>query len=83
MDPKALVNDWINGTGAHYGSHYRDWIDRGGFPARVEVHPGTDAWMQGDRYGEIVKLGTKYAHIRMDRSGRLLRFSRHWIGRVL
>lgn len=24
---------------------------------RVELHPATDAWMMGDRYGEIVGLG--------------------------
>lgn len=39
---------------------------------RVELHPGTDAWMSGDRYGEIVKIGRKYLHVKMDRSGRTL-----------
>ena len=24
---------------------------------RVKIHPATDAWMQGDRYGEVVKIG--------------------------
>lgn len=39
---------------------------------RVEIHPGTDTWMRGDRYGEIVKLGTSWVHVRFDRSGRTL-----------
>lgn len=76
MDPKALVMDWINGeTNA---PQYREWIERGGFPARVELHPGTDAWMSGDRYGDIVSLGRKYAHVRMDRSGKTRKVARDW-----
>jgi hypothetical protein len=37
---------------------------------RVELHPATDAWMRGDKYGDIVKLGKKYVHVKMDRSGK-------------
>lgn len=37
---------------------------------RVELHPATDAWMSGDRYGEVTKIGRKYLHVAMDRSGR-------------
>jgi hypothetical protein len=40
---------------------------------RVELHPGTDAWISGDRYGTVEKIGSKYLHVRMDRSGRLLK----------
>ena len=40
---------------------------------RVQLHPGTDAWMRGDRYGEVVKLGKRYLHVKMDKSGRTLR----------
>lgn len=40
---------------------------------RVQLHPATDAWMSGDRYGEIAKLGSKYAHVKMDTSGRTRR----------
>ena len=40
---------------------------------RVELHPATDAWMRGDRYGEIRKVTRKAYHIAMDRSGRVLR----------
>ena len=42
---------------------------------RVQAHPATDSWMMGDRYGEIVKIGHKWIHVRMDRSGRIRKFS--------
>lgn len=37
---------------------------------RVQLHPATDAWMMGDRYGQIVRIGKKYLHVKMDVSGR-------------
>lgn len=40
---------------------------------RAELHPATDAWMFGDRYGEVVKVGRKLVHVKMDRTGRTLR----------
>ena len=40
---------------------------------RVQLHPGTDAWARGDRYGEVVKLGRRHLHVKMDKSGRTLR----------
>lgn len=40
---------------------------------RVELHPATDAWMRGDRYGQIVRCGTKFYHVAMDRNQRILR----------
>jgi hypothetical protein len=39
---------------------------------RVELHPATDTWMSGDRFGTVVKLGRLRAHVKMDRSGRTL-----------
>jgi hypothetical protein len=42
---------------------------------RVEIHPATDTWMRGDRFGRIVRIGRKYARVLMDRSGRTLNFS--------
>ena len=42
---------------------------------RVESHPATNAWIFGDRYGVVVKVGRKYVHVKMDRSGRVLRFT--------
>lgn len=40
---------------------------------RVQLHPATDAWMRGDRYGTITQVGRKNLHVQMDRSGRSLR----------
>ena len=50
---------------------------------RVELHPATDAWMRGDRYGEVVKVTPKYVHVKMDRSGRTLKVSPDNIGSVV
>ena len=36
---------------------------------RVQLHPASDWWMRGARYGEVVKLGRKYVHVRLDRNG--------------
>ena len=56
---------------------------------RVALHPATDEWMQGDRYGEIVGMGNKREYrnhetgehswarpyrVRLDVSGRIRRF---------
>jgi hypothetical protein len=41
---------------------------------RVQTHPATDAWMRGDRYGTVSSIGHRYVFVRMDRSGRELRF---------
>lgn len=50
---------------------------------RVEIHPGLDAWMQGDRFGTIWRLGRKLAHVKMDRSGRVLKLDPRWIHEVI
>ncbi|PSL04116.1 hypothetical protein CLV30_106119 [Haloactinopolyspora alba] len=41
---------------------------------RVEAHPATDAWMSGDQFGNVQKIGRKYVHVLMDRSGRVRKF---------
>ena len=41
---------------------------------RVKIHPATDAWMQGDRYGEVVKVGRDLVHVRCDTSKRVRKF---------
>ena len=49
---------------------------------RVELHPGTDAWMMGDRYGVVASLLVRdwlgdliilATRVKMDKSGRTLR----------
>jgi hypothetical protein len=34
---------------------------------RVELHPATDWWMRGARYGEVVAIERKKVVIRLDR----------------
>lgn len=41
---------------------------------RIQLRPATDAWMQGDRYGEVVRVGKSIVHAKMDRSKRVRRF---------
>lgn len=38
---------------------------------RIQLHPATDAWMMGDRYGEVTVVGREYYHVKMDRSGNI------------
>ena len=42
---------------------------------RVQLHPATDAWMRGDRYGEVVKIGRDKIHVKLDKSGRTLKLT--------
>ena len=37
---------------------------------RIEMHPATNAWITGDRYGAIVKVTPTHVHVKLDRSGR-------------
>jgi hypothetical protein len=50
---------------------------------RVQLHPATDRWMMGDRFGKVVKLGRKLLHVRMDVSGRTIRVSPENIGEIM
>ena len=63
---------------------------------RAELHPATDAWMSGDRYGDIVAVSARSRsfldprdprnghtfRVLMDRSGRTLRVSEGNLSRV-
>lgn len=44
---------------------------------RVEAAPHTDTWMRGDRFGAVTYVGRTHYRVRMDRSGRELRFARN------
>ena len=42
---------------------------------RVELHPGTDRWMMGDRYGVVTAPSIKgMVRVKLDKSGRSLLF---------
>ncbi len=38
---------------------------------RVEVHPASDAWMSGDRYATVTRVGKSIVFARMDKSNRV------------
>lgn len=40
---------------------------------RVQLHPATDRWMRGDRWGVVYKLGRKYVELVMETTGAHLR----------
>ena len=42
---------------------------------RVALHPSTDAWMRGDRFGTVESVGRFYVSVRCDASGKLRRVS--------
>ena len=41
---------------------------------RVEIHPCTDLWMMGARFGTVIKLGRKFVHVELDKTGRSHKF---------
>lgn len=40
----------------------------------VRIHPACDAWMQGDKTGTVVTVGTKWVHVKCFWSGRVRKF---------
>jgi hypothetical protein len=50
---------------------------------RIQLHPGTDQWMMGDRYGKVTRAGKDLVTVKMDRSGRSLRVRPAHIGEVI
>ena len=49
---------------------------------RVELAPHLDAWMAGDRYGNVESKGRRYIHVRMDKSGKLRKVSPENLTRI-
>lgn len=58
-------------------------LDQELFPigCRVELAPHTDAWMSGDRFGEVENIGRFYLWVRMDRSKLIRKLTPDKIGR--
>lgn len=44
-----------------------------GVGQRVEIPAHYDSWMRGDRFGAVERITTRTLHVRMDRSGRVVR----------
>lgn len=86
MDPNVAL---FNAMSIHYDypndarHDYNEWVRKGGFPARVELHPATDAWMMGDRYGAVVWVDAVFVNVRCDRSGKVRRVTHSNVARIL
>ena len=89
MDPNAALRTILEqgmDAGITLKGEYRKelnaWLAKGGFAPRVELHPATDAWMRGDRYGTVKSVGRTYVHVVMD-SGRTLKVTPENIYQVI
>lgn len=49
---------------------------------RVELSPATDAWMMGDRFGVVVRVGRRLVHVKMDRSRRVRKLAPQYVDPV-
>jgi len=77
MDPKAALGNYLSEDSTpeeriEAKRAYNAWTKGGGLCARVELHPATDAWMKGDRYGAVQSIGRKYLIVLCDWSDRRL-----------
>lgn len=51
---------------------------------RVELHPATDAWMQGDRFGTVTcELPGDTVRVKLDISQRSVTCNREDIGKII
>lgn len=41
--------------------------------SRVQLHPATDRWMMGDRFGTVRKITRRCVHVKMDVSKKTIR----------
>jgi hypothetical protein len=51
-----------------YGSRPSEFLEG----ERVELHPGTDWWMRGARYGVVHKVGREWVHVRLDMTSAVI-----------
>lgn len=50
---------------------------------RVELHPATDLWMRGARYGTVIRVGRTVLTINVDKLGRTVRVAPEDIGQIV
>ncbi|WNM69018.1 hypothetical protein SEA_TRIBLETROUBLE_77 [Mycobacterium Phage TribleTrouble] len=59
-----------------YNTHvYGEAVDEFTPGRRVATHPGTVAFLRGERYGEVIKIGRDVVHVVLDRTGRRSSFT--------
>jgi len=75
---------WYNWKGLLQRRYGHARTELGGWHVgdRVQLHPGTDRWMMGDRYGDVVRIGMKKVHVKLDRSGKTIGFPPDRLQRV-
>lgn len=75
MDPVGCLREWLSCTDRYRKSELKvalnGWLYKCGYPPRVALHPATDLWMMGARYGTVVCVGRKYVQVRLDATGRV------------
>ncbi len=49
---------------------------------RIQLHPATDQWMQGQRYAEVTKVGRKVITIKTD-AGHVYRVPPEHVSEIL
>ncbi|APD18239.1 hypothetical protein SEA_HAMMY_76 [Mycobacterium phage Hammy] len=54
---------------------YGEAVDEFQVGARVATHPGTVAWLRGERFGEVVKIGRDVVHVTLERTRRRATFT--------
>lgn len=70
MDPEVALANALRGD-SDSREAYNAWVEHGGFRARVKIHPATNAWMKGERYGMVNWVGLSSAHVWCERSGTM------------
>lgn len=50
---------------------------------RIQMHPATDYWMRGARFGEVVKVGRAKLEVKLDMFGRTFRTSPQNISEII
>ncbi|WNM68369.1 hypothetical protein SEA_TIERRA_80 [Mycobacterium phage Tierra] len=59
-----------------YNTHvYGEAVDEFKIGARVATHPGTVAFLRGERFGAVVNTGRDVVHVKLDRTGRRSTFT--------
>lgn len=42
---------------------------------RVQLHPATDRWMMGDRYGTVISSQRDTITVKLNKSGKTMKFT--------
>jgi|GEM_PF-4058761 len=50
---------------------------------RVELHPATDLWMRGARFGAVAAIGRKHLMVKLDKLPRPVRVAPANIGGII